>query len=111
MKRKFSKTRLGKLIFWPIHIIGALSIWYGLMLLLDYNEALKNDFENLRANNCIRDTSIFLRSDLKACYVYENNISSYQDNVLHYILAGVLLILVYWIFRWLYNYLFPKQNN
>jgi len=102
---------MGKLIFWPVHITGALSIWYGLVLLVDYNKALKNDLENLRINNCTRDTSMFLRSDLKPCYVHENNISSYQDNILYWILIGVLIILVYWILRWLYNYLFPAQSN
>lgn len=104
--RKLNKSRLTKLVFWIIHIIFIGSLLAGTFSFLMYGKMASN-FLKL-SDDCFKDTNW---TNFDHCSVYYDHISNYSNFMINCFIFGFAILIVYWITKWLYQYLFTEENK
>ncbi|MGW8184999.1 MAG: hypothetical protein ACWGHO_02715 [Candidatus Moraniibacteriota bacterium] len=104
--RKLNRSRLTKLVFWIIHIIAMGSLLAGFFAFLKYEE-MEDVFLRL-GDECFKDTN---RGNFDYCSVYYDHISDYSNFMVNCFIFGFATLIVYWIIKWVYKYLFTEESK
>jgi len=106
--KKLNKKRLFKLIFWIVHIISVSAIILGFLYLINSKKTEQSLLQNY--NQCYANLASTPASDKIAfCSSDLHQISVYNSTMFNSFVIGILILLAYWIPRWLYRYLFTEE--
>jgi hypothetical protein len=107
--KKLNKKRLAKLAFWISHIIATGAIILGLVLSIARSTMEKN-FLQLYDDCFKRDIHSIDNID-KYCSPFLKHIQNYDAVIFKSFVLAIIILLVYWIIRGLYKYLFIEEQE
>lgn len=106
--RKFDKKRLAKLVFWLVHIFAIGALVLVVVQIKNYPSFEKAMLSNNK--DCLSHyTSADAFRGLSVCSPILEATNDYNLRMSSYLIFGIGLLMAYWIIRFLYVYLFPKN--
>lgn len=104
--RKFNIGRLHTLIFWVVHSTATLILALGFFKLYNYESFEGRMLEG--ASSCKWGS---IESQITCSGHYYGFISDWGEQMFYSFVIGFSLIIVYWVVRGIYRYLFPKEES